>query len=274
MVDRKDPLPVTRQCALLDLPRSTFYHVPKPVSDEELELMTLIDRWILERLHAVVKECRAAYESYDFRKVFIALNQFCAVDLSAQYIDMTKDRMYCDAIGSPRRRAAQTAMHRVLDGLCRLLAPVLAYTADEAWEFLAPGAGSVHLAEFPPPDPDFAGTEATDKVERLLKLRAAIEQKIDAARKDKVIGKSLEAAVTLKIADPAELDALLPDADDRREFFILSDLAVAQGGPEPSAEVARTDHQRCERCWRHLPEVGSVPGHDDLCGRCAGAIGG
>jgi len=96
--------------------------------------MPLLDRWILERLHEVVGECRKAYDAYEFRKVFNQLNQFCTVDLSAIYIDALKDRMYCDAPDSLRRRASQTAMHDVFSALCRLLAPVLAFTADEAWE--------------------------------------------------------------------------------------------------------------------------------------------
>ena len=127
------------------------------VSNQDL---TLIDRWVLERLNSVIRECREAYADYEFRKVFNVLNQFCAVDLSALYVDIAKDRMYCDATDSVRRRATQTAMRRVFDALARLLAPILAYTADEAWEF-AGNEGSVHLEKFPETDEAFAGSEAT-----------------------------------------------------------------------------------------------------------------
>src|SRR5206468_12639008 len=95
---------------------------------------TLIDRWVLSRLQEVIANGRAAYAEYDFRKVFQTLNQFVTVDISALYVDITKDRLYCDAADSPRRRVTQTVMARVLDALARLLAPILAFTADEAWE--------------------------------------------------------------------------------------------------------------------------------------------
>ena len=98
---------------------------------------TLIDRWILERLDEVIGTCRSAYEKFEFHKVYHALNQFCAVDLSSLYVDITKDRMYCDAPDSPRRRATQAAMREIFDALCRLLAPVLVFTAEEAWRHSA-----------------------------------------------------------------------------------------------------------------------------------------
>src|SRR5438445_679203 len=105
--------------------------------EESLASATLIDRWILDRLDHVVAECRSAYAAFEFHKVYHSINQFCAVDLSSLYVDITKDRMYCDPSDSPRRRATQTAMLEVVDALCRLLAPVLVFTADEAWRHSA-----------------------------------------------------------------------------------------------------------------------------------------
>src|SRR5881392_843572 len=113
---------------------------------------TLIDRWILERLEQVIRDCRSAYEAFEFHKVYHTLNQFCAVDLSSLYVDITKDRMYCDAADSPRRRATQRVMHEIFGALSRLLAPVLAFTAEEAWRYsVPPDRDSVHLQEFPEP---------------------------------------------------------------------------------------------------------------------------
>src|SRR5438105_4996986 len=111
---------------------------------------TTIDRWILDRLDHVIAECRSAYAAFEFHKVYHSINHFCAVDLSSLYIDITKDRMYCDAPDSPRRRATQSAMAAIYDTLCRLLAPLLAFTAEEAWGYLGRG-GSVHLQLFPEP---------------------------------------------------------------------------------------------------------------------------
>jgi isoleucyl-tRNA synthetase len=110
---------------------------------------TLIDRWILHRLQQVITECREAYAAYEFHKVYHTLNHFCAVDLSSLYVDITKDRMYCDAPASPRRSATQSAMLEVLEAMIKLLAPILAFTAEEAWGYLGRG-GSIHLQEFPP----------------------------------------------------------------------------------------------------------------------------
>lgn len=233
--------------------------------------LTLVDRWILERLHVVTVECLAAYAAYDFRKVFITLNQFCAVDLSALYVDLTKDRMYCDGLDSPRRRSSQTAMHRVLDSLCRLLAPILAFTADEAWEF-AGNKDSVHEQDFPVPDPAFAGTAASDRIAELQKLRDVISQEVDKARKEKLIGSNLEAGVTLAVPAGSAAAAALGDGVEASEFFILSDFQIhadSRDDAAVTASVKRTAYRKCQRCWRHLADVGSDVRHPDLCGRCA-----
>ncbi len=155
---------------------------------------TLIDRWILERLEEVIQTCRSAYENFEFHKVYHTINQFCAVDLSSLYIDITKDRMYCDAPDSPRRRATQMAMREIFDTLCRLLAPVLVFTAEEAWRYSdvagivdagqpgspTPATTSVHLQEFP--QPQGRGREASDQVDEFLRLRGVIGQTIERAR--------------------------------------------------------------------------------------------
>ena len=117
---------------------------------KEREIMgaTIIDRWVLSRLQSVIEDCRAAYAAYDFRKVFQTLNQFVTVDISALYVDITKDRLYCDAADSPRRRATQAVMAQVLDALARLLAPILAFTADEAWQFSGQKTVPIHRRTF------------------------------------------------------------------------------------------------------------------------------
>src|SRR5437879_9124428 len=101
--------------------------------------LSLVDQWILERLDQVIRDCRSAYQAFEFHKVYHTLNQFCAVDLSSLYIDITKDRMYCDTPDSTRRRATQKAMHEIFSALCQLLAPVIAFTAEEAWRHSSAG---------------------------------------------------------------------------------------------------------------------------------------
>jgi isoleucyl-tRNA synthetase len=234
---------------------------------------TLIDRWILERLHVVNRECVEAYEKFEFRRVFNTLNQFCAVDLSSLYIDITKDRMYCEASDSSKRRATQTAMARVFDNLVRLLAPILVYTADEAWEFLGQ-KDSIHLESFPEPDPAFAAGEntATPIVEELLKLRAAIQQEIEEARQQKLIGSNLEARVDLDIQANTLLETILDDPPLVQEFLIVSDLTIHRNRPGLKASVAKTQYGKCVRCWRHEPSVGETKSHPELCARCATVV--
>jgi len=235
------------------------------------DALTLLDRWILERLHVVTTECLAAYAAYDFRKVFITLNQFCAVDLSALHVDITKDRLYCDAVNSPRRRSAQTAMHRVLHDLTRLLAPILAYTADEAWEF-AGHTDSVHEHDFPQPDPAFAGNEATLAIAQLQTVRDAVQQEVDKARKEKLIGSNLEAAAEVTVPATHAAAAVLKETETAGEFLIISDLKI-RSGDAFGVTVARTAFQKCQRCWRHLPDIGVNAKHSALCGRCAEVVG-
>ncbi len=227
---------------------------------------TLIDRWILERLDQVIADCRSAYEAFEFHKVYHTLNQFCAVDLSSLYIDITKDRMYCDAPDSPQRRATQMVMHEIFNALCRLLAPILAFTAEEAWRYSEAIGGSVHLQEFPEPQ-DRRG-EASTQVSELLRLRGVIGQAIERARQEKLIGNALEAAVVLH-SDSDVTEKI--DKEELEEFFILSDLTIHQA-KEASASVTKTPYKKCARCWRHRPTVGASKEHLDLCDRCESVV--
>ena len=231
---------------------------------------TLIDRWILERLHAITAECVTAYAAYDFRKVFTVVNSFFATELSALYIDITKDRMYCDAANSPRRRATQAAIREITETLCKLLAPILAFTADETWEHLG-HTDSVHMQVFPQPNPAFAETEATAAVEDLLRARAVIQQTIEAARQAKQIGSNLEATVRLTLPETGFTHPIFEDLPALREFFILSDLHLTRG-ETLAATVEVCTHTKCDRCWRHLPDVGTHDPHPTLCTRCTEAV--
>ena len=229
---------------------------------------TLIDRWMRSRLQQVIEVCREAYAAFDFRKVFQTLNQFCTVDLSSLYVDITKDRLYCDAADSPRRRATQAVMREAFESVSTLLAPILAFTTDEAWEFAGRDT-SIHLELFPQAaarDP-----EAEGQIELLSKLRGVIAQAIEPARQQKLIGNALEANVTLRLADPTEFMRLRGLQAELEEFFILSELHI-EAGPETSASLTRTAYQRCERCWRHRAYVGQSAAHPDLCDRCESVV--
>ncbi len=235
------------------------------VSNEEL---SLVDRGVLERLSGVVAECQDAYAAYEFRKVFNTLNQFCAVDLSALYIDITKDRMYCDAVDSTRRRATQTTMHRVFESLVKLIAPVLAYTADEAWEF-AGHEDSIHLETFPEADPAFSGSEASDAIAQLSRLRDLAQVAIDAAVKADEFKKRERAAVTFKLpaGDPAVV-VLEAAPEEALEFLMVSSICVEATDGEAAASVSVSAEDECPRCRRSIPLAPS----SELCPRCEGVM--
>jgi isoleucyl-tRNA synthetase len=224
---------------------------------------TLLDRWILERLHEVVAECLKAYETYEFRKVFNALNQFCTNDLSAIYIDATKDRMYCDAADSPRRLASQRAMFDIFTAIAKLLAPILAFTADEAWEHAAFTTGSIHEQDFPAPDPAFAPGEASRQAARLFEIKYVIQTAIEARIQAKEFTRNNEAAVTLTVpAGDSGLLPLLNDRDFATEFFIIAGLD-ATTGETLQAAARKTEHGLCPRCRKHEPLLAN-----GLCARC------
>jgi isoleucyl-tRNA synthetase len=228
---------------------------------QETGSLPLVDQWILERLDEVTRDCRAAYEAFEFHKVYHSLNQFCAVDLSSLYIDITKDRMYCDATDSSRRRGTQAAMREIFCALCQLLAPVLAFTAEEAWRH-SKANGSVHLEEFPKSKDRHHG--AIEKINELLRLRGVIGQAIEKARQEKLIGNALEAAVVLRSNSKVTGEV---SKEELEEFFILSDLKIEEAN-ESSATVTKTAYQKCARCWRHREYVGKSKTHPELCDRC------
>jgi len=238
-------------------------HNPKSSISNLRSPIPLLDHWILERLHAVVKECLTAYESFEFRKVFNAINQFCTTDLSAIYIDALKDRMYCDAPDSPRRLASQAAMYEIFSSITRLLAPILAYTADEAWEHAAFMEGSVHEQDFPTADPAFAPGQVSKDVDRLFQIKAVIQTAIEAKIQAKEFTRNNEAAISLTLpASDAHLLEKLSNRDFATEFFIIAELTVTEG-TELAAAAAKTALPLCPRCRKHEPLVES-----GLCARC------
>src|SRR5438046_2873163 len=242
-----------------------LYDFESGKQESRKEDFTLADRWILERLNHVIADCRSAYESFEFYKVYHALNQFCAVDLSSLYVDITKDRMYCDMPNAPRRRATQNRMHQIFEALCRLLAPILVFTAEEAWRHSGAG-GSSQLEELPQPQDRY--DEASTQIVELLRLRGVIGQALEHARQEKLIGNTLEAAVVLH-SDSDVTEKI--DKEELEEFFILSDLTIHQAN-EASASVTKTAYKKCARCWRHRPAVGASTAYPELCDRCESVV--
>jgi isoleucyl-tRNA synthetase len=241
---------------------------PKSTIINHQSSIPLLDAWILERLHVVIKECLAAYESFEFRKVFNSINQFCTTDLSAVYIDALKDRMYCDAADSPRRLASQAAMYEIFSSITRLLAPILAYTADEAWEHASFTNSTVHEQDFPIANPAHAPSQVSKDVERLFQIKAAMQTAIEAKIQAKEFTRNNEAAIELTLPESdAALIEMLSDRDFATEFFIIAELSVKPGA-ELSAAARKTELPLCPRCRKHEPVVTS-----GLCERCEAVVG-
>ncbi|PYR44281.1 MAG: isoleucine--tRNA ligase [Acidobacteria bacterium] len=241
-----------------------------------------VDRYILARYADVARRILHAYEEYDYSKISQALNAFATVDLSAFYNDVSKDRLYTFAARSPERRSAQTAMFIMADGLTRLMAPILSFTAEELWRYLpAAREESVHMAVFPSAAEldALANADLVARWQRLTDLRVQVLAEIEPLRKDKRIGSSLQAKVVVS-ATTAELAQLEPYAKQLPMIFIVSDVELrpapddveAHTEARPRVVIERAGGVKCERCWRYVPEVSADPAWAGLCDRCQYAL--
>jgi isoleucyl-tRNA synthetase len=238
------------------------------VPDEQL---TGLDRWMLDQFSRLEQEVANAYDAQEFHVVYQRISQFVAVELSAIYHDVVKDRLYTDAANSPRRRSTQTALHRAVTGLCQMLSPILAFTADEAWEHI-PGTtvASVHLSTWQPRPFELTAVERQEWA-HLFALRELVLPELEKARQAKQIGKALEAKVSLSGTNPA-LEAAARNVDALRELLNVSQLQVAPGTDTLAVTVANADGAKCDRCWHFETDIGLRPEHPTLCGRCAAAV--
>jgi isoleucyl-tRNA synthetase len=242
------------------------------VNDDELEE---IDRWALSELRNVLNKVLSAYDSFEFHLVYHALYNFATVTLSARYFDIIKDRLYTYAPRNKARRSAQTALHRIADGLARALAPILVFTADEIWENLPEAtskAQSVHLAEFPRPAMTI-DEELGKNWEELFVVRDEVLRALEEARVAKEIGSSLEAKVTLT-ASGGTLALLKKYETELRYVFIVSQVNVqaAEGNKALGISVSKADGEKCERCWNYSTRVGESEKYPTVCERCVSAL--
>jgi isoleucyl-tRNA synthetase len=236
--------------------------------------MPELERWVLHRLTEIDAKVRTAVESYDWTGVYPDLHNFCSVDLSAFYFDIRKDALYCDRPDVLRRRAARTVLDHLHRYLCTWLAPVLCFTAEEAWcARFGPPAGdddtSVHLEQFQTPPAEWHDDALAAKWETIRTIRRRITVPIEECRKANVIGSSLQAAVDLPLN--AQHETLL-DAAEWSEIAIVSSVLIVPDTDESPARVTPASGDKCARCWRVLPEVGSNATHPSLCLRCTDAV--
>ncbi len=222
---------------------------------------------------------------FDFHVVFHTLYKYCTVDLSAYYLDILKDRLYAEKADGLKRRSAQTALNHILSALVRLMAPILAFTAEEVWSSMHGGrgeAGSVHLSAFPEP---LEGVELSDdersRWNTVMELREEVNKALEAARGAKAIGSSLEARVTVEARE--EIIQSLKLVEDLEDLFIVSELnltPITQLNPSVEGEtppwggvtISKASGTKCPRCWVWRQDVGTDTRYPDVCVRCASVL--
>ena len=234
-----------------------------------------LERFVLHQLQTLVTRVRTAYERYELHLIYHALNNFCAVDLSAVYLDVRKDRLYCERAEGPERRATQTVLFALADALLRLMAPILSFTAEEAWTFI-PGerADSVFLAGLPTPPETWRDDALAARFARLLEVRAAVTKAIEEARQSGLVKQSSEVGVTLTVS-PDTAEMLRDPAYDVASLLIVGSVTgeeAAANGDIVGVTVARAEGEKCPRCWNVRRPAGHGE-HAALCLRCAEAVG-
>jgi isoleucyl-tRNA synthetase len=249
-----------------------------------------LDRWALAKFDELLKKVKKNYDRYEFHSIFQSLNYFCGITMSSFYLDILKDRLYVSGTDSLLRRSAQTVLFTILDGLLRLLSPVLCFTAEEAWNHLysldrkAPLEKGIFFAEFP----DESGSleydvEMMRKWEELIKVRSEITKALEIARREKVIGHSLEAEVLLQ-ADGELEDFIESEWDTVIEISIVSSLSRPGDGVDGGilfeseelkglkVRVVAASGEKCERCWIRSVTVGENQNHPKICRRCSEVV--
>ncbi len=275
---------------------STLFDFDRTRDAVAAEHLDTLDRWALHQTAVLLRDCTAAYEAYEFHRVHQLCSQFCATTLSAVYHDILKDRLYTLRADHPLRRSSQSAIHHIFQTLVRLLAPILTFTADEAWchsEFNAdfptdepsdgPGnpRSSVHLQDWPTANDAWLQPQVEQEMAALLDVRRGVNEAIEPLRAAGVLGKSLDAAVSLSVRDASLARILEKHRDFLPELFIVSQVDVSaevSAAPSTGRFSASVRHAqelglvRCPRCWRWAPTLEKTAEGDAVCPRCADAL--
>jgi isoleucyl-tRNA synthetase len=247
-----------------------------------------MDRWILQRTQSLLGRCRRAYDDYEFHVVYHTLNNFCSVELSAQYLDIVKDRLYCEGTKSTTRRAAQTTLYRILDTLVHLMAPLVSFTAEEIWGYMPDKdrrPGSVFLSRMPEPDTSLIDQQLAEKWERIFRERSEVLKALEQARTGGIIGHSLDAQVEFEPRNGdrgSTLGQLIKGDRTRLQDLLIVSQVTESSSAVPIGElsyesdllncrisVSKADGAKCERCWKYDTRVGQDEKHPTVCARCA-----
>ncbi len=250
------------------------------------EEMLELDKWAVIKFNRLAERVRASYDRYEYHTIYHGIHNFCAVEMSNIYLDIIKDRLYCDGSNSRSRKSAQSAIYLILDGIVRLIAPILAFTAEEIWAAMPHGKtadrSSVLYNAMPETVPayDFAAGQET-KWDKLLALRADVNKALELARADKTVGKPLDAEITLYLDSTGAASFEEIKDENLKEIFIVSKVTVASGTGEGydaqefkgvRVAVKASGEPKCVRCWTHDVRVGDSAAHPELCPRCLEAV--
>lgn len=257
-----------------------------PDASVPFEDMLDLDKWAVIKFNKLVERVRACYDRYEYHPIYHGIHNFCAVEMSNIYLDIIKDRLYCDSKDSRSRKSAQSAIYLILDGMVRLIAPILAFTSEEIWAMMPHGknadAESVLFNEMPTVNPAYTygdGREA--KWDKLLALRTDVNKALELARAEKVVGKPLDAEITLYLDDNGAAAFEEIKDENLKEIFIVSKVTVEKnnGTGYEAVEfkgvriaVKASSEPKCIRCWIHDGHIGDSAAHPELCPRCAEAV--
>jgi isoleucyl-tRNA synthetase len=230
----------------------------------------------MQQLNKLTAEVIEAYESFAYHRVYGLIYNFCSVEMSSIYMDVLKDRMYCDAAKSLSRRSGQTAMYRILDALVRMLAPILVHTSEEAWAAIkakSENVESVHLAAIPAVDAQIDHKADEAKWQRLMSVRDEVLRSLEGLRQNETIASNQEATITIATNDAALIQIL--NEFGLKEFAslcIVSEVKLSSSAQALTIEALKSPHAKCQRCWNYWPSVGTIATQPDICERCAAVV--
>ena len=238
--------------------------------------MCEIDRWAMQQLQKLVVNVTEAYENFVFHRVFSLIYNFCTVEMSSIYMDVLKDRMYCERHDGPLRRSGQTAMYTILDRLVRMLAPILVHTSEEAWaamKYKSQDLESVHLTEMPKVDESIDWQKDDVRWSKITLLRDEVLRVLEALRQEKEIASNQQASVKINCSDDDLLGILKNfGLDQFAALCIASEVKLQHSEGQTTVTAEKSTHQKCQRCWNYWPSVGSDENYPDLCKRCVDVV--
>ncbi|MGA2171918.1 MAG: isoleucine--tRNA ligase [Sedimentisphaerales bacterium] len=234
-----------------------------------------IDKWAMQQLQKLIAEVTKEFDDFAYHRVFSLLYNFCSVEMSSIYMDLLKDRLYCDPADSPSRRSCQTALHKILETLTLLFAPILVHTAEETWsaiQYKSQNVESIHLAMLPKVDPSIDWQVSEVKWQKLMSLREEVLKALEPLRRDKIIGSNQESSITIRCDSESATAIEQFGLKNFSALCIVSEVTLEKAEGQVQVIAQKSPNAKCRRCWNYWPTVGSDPQHPDLCERCVSTL--